>query len=165
MVVDKIAIKTSNLTRHFGNRVAVNNLNIEIRQGEIFSLLGRNGAGKTTTIKLLCCLLNPTSGNASIMDFNIIDDPLKIKEIIGVSPQETAIAVHLNTKENLLLMGGVSGKIGYALPFAHAVDASKALLSGSSFSDISGNLYVILIYTVILFILAILSFRWTMRKG
>ncbi|MDA3891665.1 MAG: ATP-binding cassette domain-containing protein [Salinivirgaceae bacterium] len=106
---NKIAIKTNQLCKTFGNRIAVNKLNIEIKQGEIFSLLGTNGAGKTTTIKMLSCLLQPTSGIASVMDFNIDHDPQKIKEIIGVSPQETAIAEHLNTKENLLLMGGIFG--------------------------------------------------------
>jgi len=106
---NNIAIRTNNLTKKFGNRIAVNNLNIEIIQGEIFSLLGTNGAGKTTTIKMLCCLLQPTSGTASVMNFNITENPFKIKEIIGVSPQDTAIAGHLNTWENLLLMGGVFG--------------------------------------------------------
>jgi ABC-2 type transport system ATP-binding protein len=94
---------------HFGNRIAVNDLNIEIKKGEIFSLLGTNGAGKTTTIKMLCTLLQPTSGDASVMNFNIKDHSLAIKKIIGVSPQETAIAGRLNSKENLLLMGGVHG--------------------------------------------------------
>ena len=109
MATDKIAIKTENLYKNFGSRIAVNNLNIEIKHGEIFSLLGKNGAGKTTTIKMLSCLSQPTSGNATIMGFSINENPLKIKEIIGVSPQETAIAEHLNTLENLLLMGGVFG--------------------------------------------------------
>lgn len=105
----EIAIKTNHLSKHFGDRIAVNDLNIEIKQGEIFSLLGTNGAGKTTTIRMLCCLIQPTMGNASILDFNLNDSPLAIKNIIGVSPQETAIAGHLNSKENLLLMGGVYG--------------------------------------------------------
>lgn len=109
MDIDKIAIKTDNLTKKFGSRTAVDRLSIEIKHGEIFSLLGKNGAGKTTTIKMLSCLSQPTSGNASVMNFSIKKDSLKIKEIIGVSPQETAIAEHLNTMENLLLMGGVFG--------------------------------------------------------
>jgi ABC-2 type transport system ATP-binding protein len=109
MDIDNFAIKTENLTKQFGNRVAVNNVNIAIQQGEIFSLLGTNGAGKTTIIKMLCCLLRPTSGDAIINGLNTNDNPMKIKEIIGVSPQETAIAGHLNSKENLLLMGGVFG--------------------------------------------------------
>ena len=103
------AVVTHELVRHFGKRVAVNGLNLEIQKGEIFSLLGTNGAGKTTSIKMLCCLLQPTSGTASLMGYDIRKEPDKIKEIIGVSPQETAITGHLNTKENLLLMGGVSG--------------------------------------------------------
>ncbi len=106
---NKIAIKTKDLTKHFGKRIAVDKLNIEIKQGEIFSLLGTNGAGKTTTIKMLSCLLQPTSGIGSIMVFDSKENQLKIKEIIGVSPQETAIAEHLSTWENLLLMGGVFG--------------------------------------------------------
>lgn len=109
MEINQLAIKTNNLTKNFGSRIAVDHLNIEIRQGEIFSLLGTNGAGKTTTIKMLCCLIQAASGSASVMGFDIKDNPQKIKEIIGVSPQETAIAGHLNTRENLLLMGGVFG--------------------------------------------------------
>jgi len=104
-----IAIKTNNLTKRFGAIKAVDALNIEINQREVFSLLGRNGAGKTTTIKMLCCLLLPSSGSAEIMGYDIRKSPIEIKRIIGVSPQETAIAGHLTTKENLLLIGGVFG--------------------------------------------------------
>lgn len=103
------AIKTNNLTKRFGAIKAVDALNIEINHREVFSLLGRNGAGKTTTIKMLCCLLMPSSGSAEIMGYDIRKSPLEIKRIIGVSPQETAIAGHLTTKENLLLIGGVFG--------------------------------------------------------
>jgi len=109
MKTEEFAIITENLTREFGGRVAVDKLNIAIRQGEIFSLLGTNGAGKTTSIRMLCCLLQPTSGTARVNGFSVSDAPQKIKEIIGVSPQETAVAGHLNSKENLMLMGGVSG--------------------------------------------------------
>jgi len=105
----KIAIKTNSLTKKFGERIAVDNLNLEIKQGEVFSLLGTNGAGKTTTIKMLCCLLAPTLGSAEVLGFDVMNNPMKIKELIGVSPQETAIAEHLTTRENLLLMGGVFG--------------------------------------------------------
>ncbi len=106
---NSIAIKTNDLTRKFGKRNAVDAINIGIIRGEIFSLLGKNGAGKTTTIKMLCCLLMPSSGTAKIMDYDIRKSPLEIKRIIGVSPQETAIAGHLTTRENLLLIGGVFG--------------------------------------------------------
>jgi ABC-2 type transport system ATP-binding protein len=104
-----IAIKTNSLTKKLGSRIAVNDINLEIKKGEIFSLLGTNGAGKTTTIKMLCCLLTPTFGSAEVLGFDISKNPMQIKKIIGVSPQETAIAEHLTTRENLLLMGGVFG--------------------------------------------------------
>jgi len=80
---DSVAIKTNNLTRRFGKRNAVDAINIEINRGEIFSLPGKNGAGKTTTIKMLCCLLMPSSGSAEIMGYNIRKSPMEIKKIIG----------------------------------------------------------------------------------
>lgn len=105
--MNSVAIKTEMLSRNFGSRVAVSDLSITIRQGEIFSLLGTNGAGKTTTIKMLSCLLKPTSGKASLLGLDVMRHPDKVKNIIGVSPQETAIATHLSTRENLILMGGI----------------------------------------------------------
>ncbi|MBN1926125.1 MAG: ABC transporter ATP-binding protein [Prolixibacteraceae bacterium] len=106
---NQTAISVSNLSKHFGARKAVQDVSFDIQKGEIFSLLGTNGAGKTTTIKMLCCLLKPTSGDATILNHSIGSGVMKIKQIIGVSPQETAIAGHLNTLENLVLMGGVHG--------------------------------------------------------
>lgn len=104
------AITTRHLSRSFGQRMAVNDLNIDIQQGELFSLLGTNGAGKTTTIRMLCCLLQPTSGEATVLGHDLVNgDNDLIKNVIGVSPQETAIAGHLTTKENLVLMGRVYG--------------------------------------------------------
>ena len=103
------AIKTSGITRKFGNLVSVNGIDLLVREGELFALLGPNGAGKTTTIKMLCCLLRPTSGTASIMGHDIQQNPLAVKQIIDVSPQETAIAERLNARENLELMGGLHG--------------------------------------------------------
>jgi ABC-2 type transport system ATP-binding protein len=109
MIETDFAIKTKDLRMEFGKRVAVNSINLEIKKGQIFALLGTNGAGKTTTIKMLCCLLSPTSGTASVMGYDVKNDPMKVKRIIGVSPQETAIGNHLTTFENLMLMGGVFG--------------------------------------------------------
>jgi ABC-2 type transport system ATP-binding protein len=103
------AIETRNLSKDFGHRKAVTDLNITIPKGQLFSLLGTNGAGKTTTIKMLCCLIKPTKGSAFVMRYDVTESPIKIKESIGVSPQETAIASHLNTRENLMLLGGVYG--------------------------------------------------------
>ncbi len=103
------AIKTINLTKKYKNQVAVDKLNLQIEQGELFSLLGVNGAGKTTTIKILSCLTKPTSGDAFVGENSIVSDELNVKRVIGVSPQETAIAPNLSVKENLELMCGIYG--------------------------------------------------------
>ena len=103
------AIQTFGLTRKFGDLVAVNGIDLSIKEGELFSLLGPNGAGKTTAIKMLCCLLRLTSGTATIMGHDIQNDTMAVKQIIDVSPQETAIAEHLNARENLSLMGRIHG--------------------------------------------------------
>jgi len=103
------AIKTINLTKKYNDLVAVDNLNLEIMQGELFSLLGVNGAGKTTTIKMLSCLTKPTSGDAYVGGSSIAHDELNVKRVIGVSPQETAVAPNLSVKENLELMCGIHG--------------------------------------------------------
>lgn len=101
------AIKTVGLTKKYKDLAAVDNLNLTINQGELFSLLGVNGAGKTTTIKMLSCLTKPTAGDAFLNGNSIISDTAKVKKIIGVSPQETAVAPNLSAKENLELMCGI----------------------------------------------------------
>ena len=103
------SIQTFDLTRKYGARTAVNSINLSIKQGELFSLLGPNGAGKTTTIKMLSCLLKPTAGTAVVMGHDIQKTPAAVKQILNVSPQETAIAGRLTAWENLLMMGGVYG--------------------------------------------------------
>jgi ABC-2 type transport system ATP-binding protein len=105
----RFAIQTFGLSRQFGNLVAVDGIDLSIKEGELFSLLGPNGAGKTTAIKMLCCLLRPSSGTATIMGRDIHEDSMAVKQIIDVSPQETAIAEHLNAWENLSLIGGIRG--------------------------------------------------------
>ena len=87
------AIKTVDLVKRYKNVTAVDKLNLEIRQGEVFSLLGINGAGKTTTIKMLSCLTKPTSGDADVGGHSILRQSDKIKNIIGISPQETAVFI------------------------------------------------------------------------
>jgi len=106
---NRFAIQTFSLSRKFGDLVAVNSIDLSIREGELFSLLGPNGAGKTTAIKMLCCLLRPSSGTATIMGHDIQKDAIAVKKVIDISPQETAIAEHLNAWENLSLMGGIHG--------------------------------------------------------
>ena len=102
-----IAIQTKKLTKKFKDKVAVNQIDLNIKQGELFALLGVNGAGKTTTIKMLSGLILPTSGDIIIEDMDMKKDVFKIKEILNVSPQETAIAPNLTVKENLEFMAGV----------------------------------------------------------
>lgn len=102
-----LAIETQKLTKIFKGKTAVNGINLKINEGELFALLGTNGAGKTTTIKMLSTLILPSSGEIKIEGLNIVKDRQKIKEILNVSPQETAIAPNLSVKENLEFMAGV----------------------------------------------------------
>lgn len=103
------AIKTVQLTKKYKDVTAVDGLDLTARQGELFALLGVNGAGKTTTIKMLTCLTKPDSGNAFVNGNSIVTDVAAVKSIIGVSPQETAVAPNLSVRENLELMCGVHG--------------------------------------------------------
>ena len=103
------AIRIEGLTKKYKDVVAVDNLNLSVHKGELFSLLGVNGAGKTTTIKMLSCLTQPTSGDAFLYGKSISKDTAAVKSLIAVSPQETAIAPGLSVQENLELMCGVHG--------------------------------------------------------
>ena len=103
------AIKIEGLTKKYKDVVAVDNLNLSVKQGEIFSLLGVNGAGKTTTIKMLSCITRPTSGDAFLMGKSLSTEASAVKSLIALSPQETAVAPGLTVKENLALMAGVHG--------------------------------------------------------
>lgn len=103
------AIRIEGLTKKYKDIVAVDNLNLSVYKGELFSLLGVNGAGKTTTIKMLSCLTQPTSGDAFLNGKSISKDTAAVKSLIAVSPQETAIAPGLSVQENLELMCGVHG--------------------------------------------------------
>jgi ABC-2 type transport system ATP-binding protein len=130
MVKDEVAIQTFGLTKIFNGRVAVDSIELNIKKGELFALLGPNGAGKTTTISMLCCLLKPTRGTATVMGYDINRQPFKIKEIIGVSPQETVISEHLNPQENLNLIGKIHGIKGKELKIR-----SQQLLETMGLSD------------------------------
>lgn len=101
------AIRTVDLTKKYKDVVAVDHLNFSINEGELFSLLGVNGAGKTTTIKMLSTLITPTSGNAFLYGKSINDNRHEVKRLIGLSPQETAVAPNLSVKENLKLICGI----------------------------------------------------------
>ncbi len=103
------AIKTTELVKQYKSLTAVDKLNLDIPQGELFSLLGVNGAGKTTVIKMLSCLTKPTAGDATVSGYSITKEPEQVKRLIGVSPQETAVAPNLSVKENLELICGIHG--------------------------------------------------------
>ena len=103
------AIEIRNLVKQYPKVTAVDKLNLEIRKGELFSLLGVNGAGKTTTIKMLTGLTKPTGGEVFVSGYNIATQSEQIKYLIGVSPQETAVAPNLSVKENLELICGIHG--------------------------------------------------------
>jgi len=102
-----LAIEAVGLTRRFDDFVAVDGIDLSVEQGELFSLLGPNGAGKTTIIKMLCCLLRPSSGMASILGHDVRKDPIRAKSVLALSPQETALSEQLNAWENLSLMAGL----------------------------------------------------------
>ena len=103
------AIKTIELVKQYKKLTAVKQLDLEIKQGELFSLLGVNGAGKTTTIKMLSCLTKPSDGDALVGGYSVTKQPEQVKKLIGVSPQETAVAPNLSVKENLELICGIHG--------------------------------------------------------
>ena len=103
------AIRTERLSKRYKDILAVNRLDLTVEQGELFALLGVNGAGKTTAIKMLSCLTLPSAGEAWLEGKSILSQAAEVKQRIGVSPQETAVAPNLTAEENLLLMCGVHG--------------------------------------------------------
>lgn len=103
------AIELLNISKNYDLIKAVRNVSLDINDGELFGLLGVNGAGKTTIIKILSCLINPTSGDAKIYGKSILNDKEYVKEIINVSPQETAIAPKLTVYENLEFIARIYG--------------------------------------------------------
>ena len=106
------AIRIERLRKEYKDVVAVDGLDLRIAKGELVSLLGINGAGKTTTIKMLSGLTRPTGGDAFLNGKSICKEPSRVKAMIAVSPQETAVAPGLTVYENLELMCGAYGFSG-----------------------------------------------------
>jgi ABC-2 type transport system ATP-binding protein len=100
---NEIVIK--DLVKKFDDIIAVDGLNLKIHKGEMFGFLGPNGAGKTTTISMLCGLLEPTAGSAAIAGFDVRKEPQKVKQLIGVCPQDVAVYKFLTGMENIQLFG------------------------------------------------------------
>lgn len=128
------AIVTEKLTKRYKDVTAVDGLSLSVKKGELFALLGVNGAGKTTAVKMLCGITEPTDGNAWLSGKSIVTELRAVKGIIGVSPQETAVAPNLTVKENLELMCGVHG-------FSGNVKKQKVreLLKSFGLSDTAGK--------------------------
>ena len=102
-------IETDNLTKKFGDLTAVENVSLQVNDGEVFGFLGPNGAGKTTSIRMLCCLISKTSGNARIGGYEIGDkkDSLKIRKMIGLVPDNVGLTEHLTAYDNLDFYGKI----------------------------------------------------------
>lgn len=103
------AIQTKALCKKYKDKTAVKNLDLTIREGELYALLGVNGAGKSTTIKMLSTLTPPTSGEAYVLGNSVTKNAAKVKEVINVSPQETAVAAKLSVRENLEFIAKIYG--------------------------------------------------------
>ena len=103
------AIRTYDLHKRYRDKTAVRSLNLTVHQGELYGLLGVNGAGKSTTIKMLSCLTRPTSGDAEVMGHSVVSESEKVKSIMNVSPQETAVAAKLSVRENLEFIARIYG--------------------------------------------------------
>lgn len=101
------AIELTNVVKKYKNKTVVNNISLDIKEGELFSLLGTNGAGKTTTIKMISTLIKQNSGTIKVLGYDTIKDYKIIRESINVSPQETAVAMNLTVYENLNFMANV----------------------------------------------------------
>lgn len=128
------AIKTDKLTKKYGTKTAVDSLDLEIGKGELFGLLGVNGAGKTTTIKMLSCLVSPTSGDAEVCGHSIVHEPSAVKRLNGVSPQETAVAPNLTVRENLELMCGING-----MPVKEQHERADRMIADFSLEEIADS--------------------------
>jgi ABC-2 type transport system ATP-binding protein len=105
--MNELSIIISHLIKNYQDVKALDDLSLRVRTGELFGLLGPNGAGKTTTLQILCGLLKPTSGTASICSYDVLKEPAKIKDLIGVCIQETAVYPYLTGAENIDLFGNL----------------------------------------------------------
>lgn len=128
------AIQTKNLTKRYGEKTAVDALDLTVKQGELFALLGVNGAGKTTTVKMLSGLLAPTSGDAEILGYSLVSQTQEVKSRINLSPQETAVAPKLTARENLELIAGIYGSTR-----KEAKEKAAAMLEEFHMQEVAGQ--------------------------
>jgi ABC-2 type transport system ATP-binding protein len=128
-------VKVQDLTKRFGNLVAVDTLNFEVPPGEVFGLLGPNGAGKTTTLSMLCTILKPTSGTAIINGFDVAKHPSQVRRSIGIIFQEPSIDDRLTGRENLEMHANL-----YAVPIAERKDRIQEVLKLVELEDRADSL-------------------------
>ncbi|MCX8118510.1 MAG: ABC transporter ATP-binding protein [Desulfobacterota bacterium] len=113
--MNPFAVEVEGLVKTFGDFVAVDHLDFNVRRGEIFGFLGPNGAGKSTTIRMLCGLLMPTAGRGRVAGFDLIEEPERIKQVIGYMSQRFSLYEDLTVEENLQFFGGIYGLSGSLL--------------------------------------------------
>jgi ABC-2 type transport system ATP-binding protein len=123
-------IRIENLTKKYEDVTAVDGLSLEIEKGELFGLLGPNGAGKTTVIKVLCGLIKPTNGSVYVGGFDVTKDAVRVKELIGVCPQDTAAYPFLSGRENVELFGNL-----HTMPKEKLKKSTDELLEKMSLSE------------------------------
>lgn len=128
------AVEIKNLTKKFGEKTAVNGISLEIRDGELFGLLGINGAGKTTTLRILSCLSKATSGEAFIYGKSVSENASEVKQMINISTQETAVAPNLTVRENLIFIAGI-----YGYSKSERIKKADNMINDFSLSEVSGK--------------------------
>lgn len=131
----EIAVRTENLTKRFGRFTAVNQVSIEVHRGEIFGFLGANGAGKTTMIRMLCGLLTPSAGTATVAGFDVYKQSESIKKAIGYMSQKFSLYEDLTLDENITFYGGV-----YGLPRAQIERRKAELFEQLGLAGMAGDM-------------------------
>jgi len=130
MVMD-VAIDVRGLTKRYGDVLAVDHISFKVRDGEMFGFLGPNGAGKTTTIRMLIGILKPDEGSAIVNGFDIVEDPLSVREHMGVVPEVSNAYVDLSAWDNLMFIGEL-----YGIPKSERVDRATRLLKDFGLYDV-----------------------------
>jgi ABC-2 type transport system ATP-binding protein len=130
-----IAVSVSNLEKRFGSFTAVNRINFEVKQGEIFGFLGPNGAGKSTTIRMLCGIIPPTSGSGQVGGYDIIKEQSRIKEHIGYMSQKFSLYNDLTIEENINFYSGI-----YKIPKEEKAERFKATIQTAGLEGMEANL-------------------------
>lgn len=130
--MNQSAITVENLVKKFEDVTAVDGISLQVRKGELFGLLGPNGAGKTTTINILCGLAKPTSGTAKVGGYDVQKETAKVKKLLGVCPQETAIYPYLTGAENVDLFGNLNDMDKDKLQARRAMLLEKMGLTGDA---------------------------------